>query len=640
MKNLRLNPLVTAMALASCPLLTQAAVFTVDSVADSGPGSLRDAIAAANAAPGAPHDVYFDLPAASTIILTSGQISIDQSMTLHGPGPDELTISGNHSSRIFRIDSPNLLEATISGMTLADGRVESSTFGEIGGAILASGNHVDLTVSLSRITGNQATANAGGGIGTGLGASLNCYQSVISDNLAGPISYGGGIDAFGDVTLNNCDLIDNQAGRGGAISVFARHLEVQNSTISGNTGIQGPGGILLTGTAQIYAGSYPASASITNSLIMNNTGGGNGGCIAGYFADIDIQTSLISGCEADFDGGGIYLAGLSYPFTDYSNLTIHSSDIVNNYSARHGGAILAGLSAVTIEHTLFDDNMAAENGGALNLAAGSQFPLADVQLNNNSADHGAAIHSMANQAGSVIERVNMSLNQSTTKAAAFLGGGELMIIDSLIANNSSAGSSGMRLENQTASVVNTTIANNQVTIAPPYSFFTTGLTVDGGDVTISNSTVAFNHSPTAAAGVSISANTTTSMTSTLVAMNSDVSGNGEISQIRRVATGTTLNGDHNLVSAAAADLFNGVDLNNLVVADPSISPLSFNGGNLATVALQAASPARNAGLNPLNLPFDQRGPGFPRISGPSADIGAFELGPADVVDEIFSDRFE
>jgi hypothetical protein len=36
------------------------------------------------------------------------------------------------------------------------------------------------------------------------------------------------------------------------------------------------------------------------------------------------------------------------------------------------------------------------------------------------------------------------------------------------------------------------------------------------------------------------------------------------------------------------------------------------------------SPAINAGINPLNLPFDQRGAGFPRTQNGQTDIGAFE----------------
>jgi hypothetical protein len=53
--------------------------------------------------------------------------------------------------------------------------------------------------------------------------------------------------------------------------------------------------------------------------------------------------------------------------------------------------------------------------------------------------------------------------------------------------------------------------------------------------------------------------------------------------------------------------------------------LQDNGGPTFTRALLPGSPAINAGDNTDAPPFDQRGPGFPRIVGSTIDIGAFEL---------------
>jgi hypothetical protein len=60
-------------------------------------------------------------------------------------------------------------------------------------------------------------------------------------------------------------------------------------------------------------------------------------------------------------------------------------------------------------------------------------------------------------------------------------------------------------------------------------------------------------------------------------------------------------------------------------ADPHLRALAYNGGPTRTHALDAASPAIDAGDNPTNLLFDQRGTDFPRVSGAAADIGAFEV---------------
>jgi hypothetical protein len=53
--------------------------------------------------------------------------------------------------------------------------------------------------------------------------------------------------------------------------------------------------------------------------------------------------------------------------------------------------------------------------------------------------------------------------------------------------------------------------------------------------------------------------------------------------------------------------------------------LANNGGPTQTISFPSASPLRNAGSNPAGLTTDQRGPGFSRVVGAAADMGAFEF---------------
>lgn len=64
--------------------------------------------------------------------------------------------------------------------------------------------------------------------------------------------------------------------------------------------------------------------------------------------------------------------------------------------------------------------------------------------------------------------------------------------------------------------------------------------------------------------------------------------------------------------------------------DPRPGPLQDNGGPTQTHALLPGSPALNAGERTLAVAYDQRGPGFPRVLGSAADIGAYEA-PARIV---------
>ena len=72
----------------------------VTTTADSGPGSLRDAIEAS----GDGDVVYFDFALnGQTITLTSGELAINASITIAGPGANLLTVSKDQQAPPFRI---------------------------------------------------------------------------------------------------------------------------------------------------------------------------------------------------------------------------------------------------------------------------------------------------------------------------------------------------------------------------------------------------------------------------------------------------------------------------------------------------------------------------------------------------------
>jgi hypothetical protein len=139
---------------------------TVLNLADAGAGSLRQAVLAADASAGA-DTIAFTSGLSGTVTLTSGEISITDDLTIAGPGANQLTLSGNHLSRVFRV-SGGTTDVAISGLTISNGLATGST--ALGGGIRNDGGH--LTLSSMTFTGNQAIGGSGPTAGSGIGGGV------------------------------------------------------------------------------------------------------------------------------------------------------------------------------------------------------------------------------------------------------------------------------------------------------------------------------------------------------------------------------------------------------------------------------------------------------------------------------------
>lgn len=232
------------------------AVFVVTNTNDSGAGSLRAAVEAADAAAGADTVRFHKSLKGQTIVLTSGGISIDSEMTINGDvnkdGKADVTISGNNSSNIFFMSS-YLADATVRSLDLTQG------YAGVGGAIYVYGD-AKLKVVNSTLSGNAASY--GGAIGTMYG-DVTIVNSLITGNFA--YGSGGGVRVNqGKLTMVNTTVHSNEAMEGGGgISTADGELVLTNSTITGNrvTAGGGAGGISQVGT----------TITIVNSVVAENT---------------------------------------------------------------------------------------------------------------------------------------------------------------------------------------------------------------------------------------------------------------------------------------------------------------------------------------------------------------------------------
>ena len=217
-------------ALCFIALRTQAATITVTTTTNSGAGSLRQAIADAR------NGDRIDFGVAGTITLGTDELLVDKSITISGPGSDNVTVAASGYSHVFHVSGG--VSATIAGLTITNGDGELEYLP--GGGIY--NDHSTLTVDKCTVTGNYSPGRGGGAYNDGSNgsATLTVTNSTFSNNngnLAGP-SRGGAVhnDAyFGSAALivNSSTFTNNSAYQGGAIYNGGGTVTIQDTILNG-----------------------------------------------------------------------------------------------------------------------------------------------------------------------------------------------------------------------------------------------------------------------------------------------------------------------------------------------------------------------------------------------------------------------
>jgi predicted outer membrane repeat protein len=352
------------------------AIVTVTTIADSGAGSLREAIAAARSG----DTIQFAASLANqTITLTRGQleVSVGKNLVIDGAGAANLTISGNKASRIFQLNSNsvNPTRLTVKNITLANGYTS-----EQGGAINTTHQGV---LAVENVVFKDNVADKGGGaIFSAFEGALTVTGSKFDGNLAiaGNDERGAGAIAFfgpGNITVRDSEFTNNRGINGAAINSLNGKLIVENSKFINNdtraaffdTGkvndfLRGFGGAIYTDRAN-------DAIVIKNSIFDGNVAKGAGGAVH-LFADpedtVTIEGSVfqnnqaigLAGGEAGKGGGISAIRDGSSP---QGTFTLSNTTIANNTGYDQGGGLWINKSQSTITNVTFSGNRIIGNEG-------------------------------------------------------------------------------------------------------------------------------------------------------------------------------------------------------------------------------------------------------------------------------------
>jgi hypothetical protein len=746
---------------------SKAANLLVYTTADSGAGSLRQAIAD-NRALGGGNTIIMTNTLTGTIRLISGELFISNNVTILGPGANVLAVDGNVTNFMFTISSNTV---SISGLTITNGL---RGIANLAGTVTVSncaitGNNTGiyngnarLSVVACTISGN--TAIAGAGIyndGSALGhAILSVTDSTISGNLAS--DRGGGIandgSAQGNATLSviSSTFSGNSPAKGDAIFNEEGSLTVGNTIFAGATGanivnsfgtvtslgynlssdngsgfltgvgdqintdpllgpLQDNGGPTLThlpgtnspaidqgknlsglatdqrGRCRTYRypsipnppggdgtdiGAVESTAGQRNLVTTTNDNGGSlRWCLCDAqpgetitFASFVTNTIVLAQGELVLAGKNVTVQGpgaqvlavsgngasrvfnVSNSTVDISGLTIRDGLVAGaaGPNLAVGGGIYCDQTAALSLTGCVISNCAAVGGNGLgalfgngglagNGFGGGIFNAGQLSLSNcwvvaNQAAGGTGGHGGSTIPGYggnggtgkgggiytsspfnvTILPSTLSSNLATFGPAGGGGAGS--------GTNGSATGAGVCINGGAVSLANSTIASNAVNGAG--SGVGGGIQANAGGSALLGCTVAGNNGDSTGGGVS--ALFGIGVTNTIIAGNTAV--------FARDVQGGVTSGGYNIVGSLIGS--GGWATNDQLNVNPLLGPLQYNGGPTPTMALLPGSPAIDQGRR-FALTTDQRGAPRPfdffsianAAGGDGSDIGAFELSP-------------
>ena len=449
-----------AMAMLFAASAVSAASITVTSAADSGPGSLRDALA--NALDG--DEVTFAIPvedagydAASgiwTITLTGGEIVFEKSLAIKGGGA--IILDGNNANRILYCKSKAAL--TLAGLAFRNGRAVHSAGKGFGGAVWSRGT---LAVTDCVFTDNAADKDAGATWAYSNITATGCAFIRNSSRECGGALY----TTFGSVTATDCTFTGNTARVfGGAVYVReeAATIAVAGCAFTGNStgeGRVGRGGAVcansgsITATDCTFTGNVAAgqagavgaytTATVTRCVFTANTADNKAGALNAYASVIAVDCAF-TGNTARGSGGAV--SGGS------RTNTVIRCTFKGNTVAGYGGAV--GSGALNAADCTFTGNTAG-NGGAV---SGGMFNATRCAFTANTAGFGGAVHTMS---GHVLTATDCVFSGNSADSGGAVAGAVASAANSVFTRNRTAGAHSAAIDASGGIYLyHTTVADN------------------------------------------------------------------------------------------------------------------------------------------------------------------------------------
>ena len=356
-------------------------------------------------------------------------ITINKDITIDGKGH---TIDAKNLGRIFSIGegfTVTLTNATLingraveggaiyndGSLTLSDVKLSDNAADNYGGAVFNNGH---LVVGNSVFDSNDVLNRGSASVDYGGAAIYNWYDGTLTvsgsnftnniknykngDNLVGAIT------TIGNATVIGSNFVNNSGRWGGAISATGAELRKNSSTLTVSNTIFKDNSALYAGAVYIWGSNY----NIADCVFDNNTAFGKGNMTPN-----------------NNNGGALVVSQVSR-FNEPITGTISGSKFTNN-KAQYGGAAYFNKGFVTITDSVFENNVATAEGGAVDFSHASVKDLV-VSINNSSF-----VGNKAPVAGAIFTNVDSKITNSNfiNNSAAKIGGAICNVNDLTVENS-------------------------------------------------------------------------------------------------------------------------------------------------------------------------------------------------------------
>ena len=358
----------------------------------------------------------------------------------------------------------------------------------------------------------------------------------------------------------------------------------------------------------------------------------NGNSTLGLASCIDssghvaLKRAVVSGCKASGGAPLTFGGAVSAAYLDMA-----SSTIADSRSAASGDNVAVGAGAyvsgdATIVGSTISGNVTiAQSGGDGTYyltGGGGIYVRGALEMSTSTVTNNSVItyHNPVGPGGGVFVRGDADVSYSTFDRNLASTGGA--IEKAVFSHYGDPGT--------TLAIANSTIYLNG-------AYYAGGAIRTVRPTSLANVTISRNNSGFSIGGVAcFGSDVTLELESSILAWNHTGDTKYTYSDLASYEA-LTVGGTRNIVLVASYNIALPGDT---LDTDPALGPLIDNGGPTATMAPTMGSPAIDAGNDTLGLAFDQRGFGFPRVSGRRADIGAFEVQRGPPNDSIFVGDFD